>query len=344
MQIETGTPQSASWQFTLELSELWQKQHPETESGFTPSFTRNIDERFENLIQKNSRFVIAPRDAIADQIMLNRPVRLATLLWSVYLVPIHIGGKKEAITLNNYRYWYVFDRSVIIPELLQALNKPYFAENLRTKYQERISTIETAEVTTDDLLDIENGQDGELLDNTIFEENLAEGDSEVFQLIPKHDDRDFQLSAQIAGLNEFETEVIQVDQQMIQEIVTEYREGILFYEMMGPIKHLKNSFEVPLSTTGFNQNIKDFLISVHPWIHPVYKSRAGLGTLEFSIALYVHKDEDSEFVEQIIKLLSGRLKSYFPTSHIFSNLSIQKTKDLSPLFMHAGSLKYFDLD
>ncbi len=342
-QIETGNYESASWQFTVEFSELWQKNFPELESGFSPVYTENTEKRFSNLIEKNSRFVIAPLDTAANQIMLSRPVKLVTLLWTVYLVPVDIDGKNETINLSNYRYWYVLDHSVIVSELMQALNKPFFSEALRTQYQKRMSVAGLSDEPETDLADSED----ELYDAQAINESddqLGGNSLRSLELQTEKSGSVFRQSAKIAGLDSFKAEILRVDNSMIPEIVNEYRQGILFVEMMGSINHLKKSFEFPISTTGFEQNIQDFLVSVHPWIQPVYKSRVRLRTLEFNMALYVHADEDAEFVESIIKLLSDRQKTYFPISFIFGNLTIQKTKELSPLYIHAGSLKYFDLD
>lgn len=324
LQVETGNHQSASWQFTIELSGLWQKQFPEMGLSISPSYTSDIETRFKNLEQKNSRFVIAPLDTTANQIMLNRPIRLITVLWEVYLIPIDISRKNEPINLNNYRYWYISEHSVIVPKLMQALNKPSFAEAVRSEYESRIPFVKEPEIITE-----------EESDQPLFK---------PFEISPAEDSQSFYQSAQIAELNDFDTEILQIKNETIQEIVSEYREGILFYEMIGSMQHLKNVLENHLTTTYFSQNVQDFLVSVHPWIQPVHKRRAGLKTVGFNMAFFVHADEDPEFVIDIIKLLSVQPKSYFPTSFIFSNLSIQKTKDVSPIFMHAGSLDYFDLD
>lgn len=343
IQVETGNYQSASWQFTLELSELWQKKFPEEESCFAPVYMKDVEARFTNLIAGNSRFVIAPLDGVANQIMLSRPVRLVSLLWTVYLVPIDIGQKKEKINLNNYRYWYVSDHSVIVPTLMRALSKTYFAETARISHQQRIQGVPQADESEADTPESENGlfnigQDEDTVDlqprNTF----------EALGLNQESNSLDFKQSAEIAGLGSFGTEILRVDTGMIPEIVEEYREGIFFFEMIGSINHLKKSFASSISTAGFEQNIQDFLVSIHSWIKPVYKYRVGLNTLEFNMALYVHEDEDPEFVEEIIKMLSDPPKSYFPPSFLFGNLAVQKTKEVSPLFMHAGSLKYFDLD
>ncbi len=49
VQIETGSHQSASWQFTIELSELWRKNFPELDTSLAPAHTADIEKRFENL-------------------------------------------------------------------------------------------------------------------------------------------------------------------------------------------------------------------------------------------------------------------------------------------------------
>lgn len=334
MQIETGNHQSASWQFTIELSELWRKSFPELDTSIVPAYTAHIEERFENLQNKNSRFVIAPLTMSANQTMLNLPIKLATVLWEVYVVPINIGNKKEPIGLNNYSNWYVTDKSIIIPELIRALNKSYFAETIRAEYESRIpfknQPESQSETEAGNDRQFNNGEPQPLLQ---LSETDPEGNGETFQ-----------QSARIIGLEDFDTAVLQVENRLVPEVVSEYRNGILFYEMMGSIRNLENLFENKLTTSALNQKIQDFIVSVHPWIQPVYKSRSRLKTLGFSMALFVHADEDPEFVEDIIKLLAKPQKSYFPTSFIFSNLSIQKTKEISPIYMHAGSLKYFNLD
>ncbi|NQU65973.1 MAG: hypothetical protein HQ517_17060 [SAR324 cluster bacterium] len=324
MQVETGDQHTASWQFTIELSELWQKKFPEADFSISPSYTSGIKKRFENLEHKNSRLVIAPLDSTANQIIRNHPVKLAAVLWEVFVVPIDIGINKKPISLKNYRYWYISEKSVIIPKLMQDLNKPYFSEMIRNDFKNRIPLGNNLEKTAE-----------EVSRQPLY--NLSQIDSEEDSLI-------FGNSAQVAGLTDFKTEILQIKNDTIQEIISEYREGILFFEMIGPIQALESVLEKKLTTTYFSKNIQDFLVSMHPWIHPVYKRRAGLKTLGFNMALFVHYDEDPEFVKSIIMLLSEQPQSEFPPSFIFDNLSIQKTKEISPFFIHAGSLDYFNLD
>ncbi len=343
VQIETGNHQSASWQFTTELSELWRKNFPELDTSIAPAYTDDIEKRFENLQTKNSRFVIAPLTMSANQVMLTLPIKLVTVLWEVYVVPIDIGNKNEAISLNNYSNWYVTEKSVIIPELMRALNKPYFAESIRTEYEFMMPVISQPETQSGSESSNDNQLSNESIDTNsnggVAQLPLASNGTD-----PVENSQTFQQSARIAGLEDFDTNVLQIGSGLIQEVVSEYREGILFFEMMGSFRSLDKAFENKLTTSALNQNIQEFLVSVHPWIQPVYKRRAKLKTLGFSMALFVHADEDPEFVESIIKLLTTRQKSYFPTSFIFSNLSIQKTKEISPIYMHTGSLKYFNLD
>jgi len=334
MIVETGNHHSASWQFTNELSELWQKTYPEMNLGMMPSHTGSVEKRFDNLLKKKSRFVIAPLTSAAQQITLNRPIKLVTLLWSVYLVPIDIGGKNEPIDLNNYRYWYIPGQSVIIAELMHALNKSFLADTIRAEYNERTAALRTSETSLfqgeRNALDIREESSGPL--------------TEALSAKPDKRSLIFQKSARIAGLKNFNTEILRVENRSIREIFSQYHEGILFYEMTGSIDNLELALGNKLVTTHFDQNIQDFLVSIHPWIQPVYKSRAGQKTLEFNMALFANANENSNFIVNILKLLSDPPKSYFPPSFIFGNLSIQRTKEISPIFIHAGSLKYFDLN
>ncbi|MBT3225115.1 MAG: hypothetical protein HN580_18330 [Deltaproteobacteria bacterium] len=343
MQIETGDHQSASWQFTIELSDLWQKNFPDLDISFSPSYTSEIAERFENLLSKNARLVIAPLSMSANQTMLSFPIRLVTVLWEVYVVPIDIGNKNEPISLNNYRNWYISEKSVVIPELMRALNKSFFAETIRAEYEYKMSVIKTPETRTGtDITDKRQFNDDSI--DTELNIEPTQPILKPFENDQADNSQIFQKLAQIAGLKDFDTEVLRIDNDMIQEVVSEYRDGILFYEMMGSILSLKEALESKLTTTSFKRNVQDFLVSVHPWIQPMYKRRARLKTLGFNMALFVHADEDPEFVKNIIKVLAKRPKSYFPTSFILRNLSIQKTKEILPIYLHAGSLKYFGLD
>ena len=341
--IDTGNHQSASWQFTNELSELWRKNFPELDTTIVPAYTADIEKRFENLQLKNSRFVIAPLTTSVNQIMLNLPIKLVAVLWEVYVVPIDLGNKNEAISLNNHINWYVTEKSVIIPELMRALNKPYFAESIRAEYQFRKPFVGQSKTQTRS----DSSHDNQLSNESVATNSYSGTIQPLIPLDetdPSEKSQTFEQSARIAGLEDFDTNVLQVENGLVQEIVSEYREGILFFEMMGSIRSLDKALENELTTTKFKQSIRDFLISVHPWIQPVYKRRVKLKTLGFNMALFVHDDEDPEFVETLVKLLATPQKSYFPTSFIFRNLSIQKTKEISPIYMHAGSLKFFSMD
>lgn len=344
LQVETGTYQSASWQFSLELSELWEKNFPETETGFAPTYTESVEERFSQLIAKNSRLVIAPLTAAVNQMMFSRPVKIVSLLWTVHLVPIDIGVRGRTITLSSYRYWYVPEHAVIISELMFALKKSFLAAEIRSQYQRRSnyagspdvpeqSLNNTAPVSADER-DSVMGYLQEADDTGVDSIGFSSRESRI----------SFRRSAEIAGLDDFKSTVIQVTPEMIPEIVNEYQDGILFVETIGSVNHLTEALNASISTVELKDNIRDFLISIHPWIQPVYKSRMKLQTLEFNMALFVHAEEEAEFVENILKLLTDRPKTYFPASFIFSNLNVQKTKDISPLFIHPSSLKHFGLD
>ncbi|MCP4750756.1 MAG: hypothetical protein GY866_07680 [Proteobacteria bacterium] len=139
-------------------------------------------------------------------------------------------------------------------------------------------------------------------------------------------------------------DVLLVKNRTLDEIASEYREGILFYEMLGSLSNLINALVQDLNIVGLENELTTRFVDNHPWLEEFRLSRRNIDTVGLKMALFVHESEDPKFVEDIIDVLSHQPSSLFPKSYIMKNLSLKETKKVSPLMLHEGSLKYFGLE
>ncbi|PCI29895.1 MAG: hypothetical protein COB67_03010 [SAR324 cluster bacterium] len=119
MEIDTGNATSASWRFTQELSQLWQQKYPEKESVFIPNYIADLEQRFLRLEQGLSKFVIAPITSWTEQQAEDRPIRVLTPLWNVYLAAITGGEKIEQVSTKDQNTWYASENSSMISQYLE---------------------------------------------------------------------------------------------------------------------------------------------------------------------------------------------------------------------------------
>ncbi len=329
MVVETGDQHSASWQFTLEMSRLWKKKFAEKENGFTPKYSRNIATRFSNLVKKNSRFVIAPLDAITEQVAAERNIKVVLTLWESYLAVIDLGQTDRKIDLNSHQYWYVPLNSEIIPAVFSCLLKDIEMEWVDTDSQNQ---------NADDV-----GEYGATGDPHAHADTI-----DILEYDASSDDVaiNFMDTPWVDASREVETEtrIILVETEALGELVAESTEGILFLEMLGRFRNLSAALGQDLKMARMHKDFVTKLIEDHPWTNSFHLSRTNIETVGVMMALFVRESEDPEFVEAVIGILNRQSKSLFPKAYIMDHLSLNETKQISPLFLHEGSIQYFEID
>ncbi len=89
---------------------------------------------------------------------------------------------------------------------------------------------------------------------------------------------------------------------------------------------------------------------IHDEINPLFNgetftfSSGRVKTIGITYALFIHETEDIDFVKELLEVLDQPPKTNFPKPYLLSNLKLRETKEISPLFLHDGSIDYFDLD
>lgn len=336
MSAETGNHDSATWRLTEELAELWRyarilgywkEAFPEEELTFAPVYNKNPETRFDNLKKENSKLVIAPFTTITGQIAINRQIKIALILWEVYLVPIDIGLRGEPIDLDNYKYWYSPQDSVIIPSIAGSLGKRFSSETILLD-DEPVLTIgglpedESAEISTPG----DKVADSSHIDSVELRRRWIGGEA------TKHDGE------------AHETEILQVNRSSIRDVIRRYPDGVLFYEMLGPLKHLDNTFDNEIRYLKLSHETRSLILNMHPWLSPYRPPRSDLSTLSYKVALFVNEFEDPVFVKNLIRLLTNPPGSFFGRSYLMKNLKPRLTQTISPLLLHESSLKYFNIE
>ncbi len=104
-EIATGGKSSASWEFTRQLSTVWRTVHQKNEQRFAPRYAKSIEERLELLRTRQVRFAIGPINALSPQLSKKSHIKVASLLWRVYLATIVSAESDVEVGLTTYQRW-----------------------------------------------------------------------------------------------------------------------------------------------------------------------------------------------------------------------------------------------
>lgn len=360
LSIQTGNQNSASWQFTESFSEIWKQKFPDSGFGFTPEFINNSNDRFSNLEEKKCQFTIAPYKSIFGHLSMVSEVKIIAILWEVYLVPIEFSLHKQKIGTSNYQSWYIPEKSVIIPAVLDSSQVLFFSDSIVSTFSKNQgSLILTGEYVypnptglanevisfQDESDDVSNDYETGFLEEEIELADASTDDQREFEYLNIKEDESFETEWVENPRIEFEgIEFLKVKNINIKEVIETYTKGILFYEMMGPIRHLKKAFDKKLNIIEFQDDLKDLMTKTHPWLTEFELKRSRFKTISFKMVLYAHESEDAKFVEKILETLTKQPKTLFPRTYLLKNLAIQQTQKISPLLLHEGTLNFFNLN
>lgn len=360
--IQTGNRDSASWQFTKEFSSLWKRKFPDSGFSFTPKYISNINDRFSNLDSKKNRFAISPYMSFFDNLSMINEVKIIAVLWEVYLVPIELGFEKHKVSTNTHKYWYIPNQSVIIPSILKSSSQNYLSDEIASNFNEYQGTqiltgeyvyptperiIEEKVLLTDET-DATNDLDMSGFDDE-FDLSNATGDLQLdldyLKLNESNPDLPDETDLVEIPEIEFENgEFLNIKHTNLKEVIETYKKGVVFYEMLGSLYHFKKEFDKKLKIVELQDDFKSSIIKSHPWLSEFELKRYRFKTVSFRMVLYAHESEDTELVEKILETLSEQPKTLFPRSYILKNLAYKQTPKISPLLLHQGTLKFFNLN
>ena len=369
LMVETGDQKSASWIFVEELSRLWQIRNPDEDIVFAPRSEKDLSVRFDRLRVGHSRFVIAPLNSVSEDILSTGELKIAIVLWRIYLVPLVMNMDIESITLSDPDHWFVPYDSSIIPTYLEqfkpnlllfpltetvetgvvfdlyAFNQQSIEENHQIESQPDSSETESefqivpfvvVESTTDTEEDMFTYSEEEMSDDALTENEFTLESEQLNEEL--RDIETLPASSQI--LSTVKTE----GPYKIQEFALMHPDGAVLYEMLGPLPNLTRSLHPPFEVVNLADDLISELTLNLPWVKEVRFLNSRLKTVGFQMAVFVQSKEDTEFIENFINLLRHPPKSNFGSSYVMQNLTTSSTRDLSPFVLHPGTLKYFNLD
>ena len=123
--VGTGDTKSASWQFVLEFSKLWQIGNPDDEVAFVPHHDKDITKQFARLKTGHSKMVIAPINSISEDLLASDEINIAVILWRVYLVPMVLLKNSPTVTAEQPDYWFIPEGSSIISGYLNQYKRSH---------------------------------------------------------------------------------------------------------------------------------------------------------------------------------------------------------------------------
>jgi hypothetical protein len=338
--IAVGDINSASWQFTLELSAWWKYVYPEQFVAFEPLFVDNPEKRYELIERGHTRLFIAPLTSNLERVVMNREIKIVTVLWPVYLVPIALGQpERSTVGLKSDRYWYYRPQSTILPILLQRFNQPCLAETIQQQFvDEGFFDQSLPADMVDELLPENTSSSGHMIPSEVRAPELGKAgfESAASRMgVGVHDDA--------MGLGGLETVVICLAPQSMHEVVETYHQGTVFFEMTGPLGIIRRHFSRAITVVEPDVDFVAEVTAVAPWIRRVRAPDERFNTIGFEMALFAHDSEDPEFVARLLKVLHQPPLSRFPRAHIMSQLTLARSRTLPPLMLHQGSRSFFDL-
>ncbi|MBU2512875.1 hypothetical protein KJ966_16170 [bacterium] len=339
-EINTGDSNSASWQFTHELSQMWQQKYQDKESYFSPRHVQDLKQRFINLDKQDCKLVIAPLKFVTEMPITDLKVKIVVVLWEVYLAPVDLSERGKEVSFNSHQNWFLPENSYIIPTFTNHLvtivkDASNDLDSEILEFGKKLNNFYT--INEADAVGSDSGS------GAIFDLEVEPGyqNSTSNQVSTDQDSTmDLKTSDEVIPSEFTIEELSRAD--IIQEL-GDHETGILFYEMIGASNILLSSLGHRYSLVGLEDSLLGNLLKFNPLLEGFSFSRSPIKTVSITYALFVHESEDIEFVKELIGVLVEPPKSYFPGSFLHSNLKLNVTKEISPLFLHEGSIEFFNI-
>ena len=376
--VGTGDTKSASWQFVLEFSKLWQIDNPDDEVAFVPHHDKDISRQFAMLKTGHSKMVIAPINSISEDLLASYEINIAAILWRVYLVPMVLLKNSPTVTAEQPDYWFIPEGSSIISGYINQYKRshplyPFYdtrevgvVQDFDTSLPEtftneppvtnkfrreaKASEDETAEIifleSTSDTDEINNADQGRRFDSSFLSDidaTFSDDTSDSSQAADRFNIDNLYNLERWSG-SKITATIVTENTEKIREFFFRNPDGVLLYEMLGPVHHLQKALSVPLTILNLDSTVINTFTKNLPWVIEMNFTKSSLKTVGFQMAVFVNSNEDIEFRETFIKLIRNPPRSLISKSYIMNNLSTSTTKNLSPFILHPGTLKYFNLD
>lgn len=352
-EINTGDSDSASWQFTLSLSKYWKMKYQDKSNYFAPRYEKSFYQRFVNLDRSDCKLIIAPLNSLTELPITDLDIKIAAVLWKVYLAPVDLQGENRKLSLESSATWYLPEQSLIMPHYLEQLrhlaNDPlaimdpdskrfvqtvdWLYYNAETYDFQDNSVTDTVYLTENDLL-----QPGLPMLTDITSDSTGDSTTDAIDNI--YEEEPPEVSPYIETYRYIET----IDRLNLFSSVFKLNEGIVFFEMIGPVSNLMDHLGEQHKLLSLDSSFVQQLLRYNRYLEQFDFSRRNIKTVSVTFALFVHGTEDPEFVKELVELLDQLPRTYFPRDFIITNLSLKETKEISPLFLHEGSIDYFNLD
>lgn len=320
-EVQTGNNKSASWQFTNQLSAVWKLKYQNKSDIFVPRYVDGFHNRLLNLNNQYSKLAIAPLNSIEKLPIAETKIKIAVVLWNVYLLPIDSLNLSKEINLLTNQTWILPENSLIIPAFLNSL---------RSVYQNTPSELSS------ELID--------LVQSIVWmpqTEETVMNNPQAFS-VP---------IGSTAGTHPEKREAIVATNKLkltptnsFLEEINKGSQGLILYEMIGPHTHFTNLLNSNLGPTSLDNTSISTLLKFNWFLNPYKISRTNIQTVGVTYALFVHESEDPEFVRDLIQVLASPPQSYFPKPYLLDNLSINQTKEVSPIFLHEATRNFFKVD
>ncbi|MGK0289459.1 MAG: hypothetical protein ACI86H_000904 [bacterium] len=120
VEVATGDQTSASSKFIQDFSDHWNSRFANQYRVFQPFNGGSFKNRKLLLEQQRVQYAIFPAKMLKKERLAKEKVRLISLLWKVYLVPVKVGlPDVKKLTFAGDHKWYIPKGSVIFPQYLQ---------------------------------------------------------------------------------------------------------------------------------------------------------------------------------------------------------------------------------
>lgn len=101
-------------------------------------------------------------------------------------------------------------------------------------------------------------------------------------------------------------------------------------EMVGPVKNLKSTFGDSFSVLGIDRDLRSKFKTNQTWLESVLINTPNgkVGTVGFTMALFVHESEDAALIENIKELLGNLPGKYLKNSFLMENLVVKSGRKI----------------
>ena len=307
--IATGGPESASYQFVFDLSKKWVYNYPEKNLEFRPVKRNDILSRFLLLKDGKVKFAIAPLGLIDNEELIANSIKMVSVLWRVYLVPLSPVKTKKYVSYNSHQNWYIPKNSLIIPNM----------------FVEEEAIIESEDQSTDGLVNESEAKSEEDI-NTEPEPEVQNVDD---------------------SSKEPEPEIQSIELSELDPFLEEFESGVFFYEMMGIAWRLDKALNEKLNFLSMTNDFRDRLLDDLPWLEeytfgdPKTKRRIKRKTVSFKVALFTRDSVGPETINNILKTITKKRNKILPETYIFKRLIPEHTKKVEKELLHKAAFDFF---